>query len=359
MPRIAVLIATLIGAAALTRAEPERFTFEHPSPDGAETRTFEARIDRPDAELANGSAVMLIGGGNATDMDWFVSGVVVRGKTQTRVTISGEPTRDARTIGEALVGAGFVVMRWSSVHEGDPVASQTPGMITPIPFEYSVELTRSARDAFRERSPEARERLILIGHSLGAPRATAAADDGVVGLVFLAGAYTSRTKERPSEMREQGAAFIRPKDRDADGTLSRRETPDMLIELYDTVDADGDGRLCDWEVSTLLRAAAPTPDDTSEELRPGVPWPSDVIRDRRLPTLALFGGLDPISIHGGWLRNLASTEGLDALRVEFRAGLGHQLSREQDGLIGPIDPGVVERIVAWCMALVESEPAQP
>ncbi len=356
MQRIVILIATLVSA-TLARAEPEQFDFVHPSPEGSATRTYAARIDRP-ADDSNGYAVLLIGGGSVSDADWTVPGRSELAGEMVGVTIDGETTRDAATIGDALVDAGFVVMRWSSIHAGDELARDDPALARGIPFVYSVELTRAARDAFRERAPEARERLILIGHSLGAPRATAAADDGVVGLVFLAGAYTSRTKEKPSEMREQGAAFIRPKDYDGDGTLSPRETPEHLAGLFDTIDADGDERLRDWEISTLLRAAAKTPDDDSQELRPGVPWPSDVIRDQRLPTLALFGGLDPISIHGGWLQNLAAAERLEALRVEYRAGLGHQLSREQDGLIGPIDPGVVDRIVAWCGALVESEPAQ-
>lgn len=350
--RRCVQIGLLMAIGVVANAEPERFTFEHPSPAGEEARTFEARIDRPD-EGANGYAVMLIGGGSVTDLDWTLPGSYEHEGETTRVTISGEPTTDAKTIGDALVDAGFVVMRWSSVHADDELAKAQPGMAMGVPFEYSIGLTGAALDAFRDRAPEANDKLILVGHSLGAPRATAVADDGVVGLVFLAGAYTSRTKEAPSSICERGAAYINPKDRDGDGRLSRRETPDRYIDLFDVIDADDDGFLCDWELSTLLRVVEKAPDDESEQLREGVPWPSDVIKERRMPTLALFGGLDPMSVHGGWLRDLAAEHDLNGVHVEYYAGLGHQLSVEFDGRSGPIDALVVATIVEWCEELTD------
>lgn len=98
--RIAAFVLAVILAPAVLAGEPERFFFEHVSPEGSETRRFEARIDRP-GDGANGFAVMLIGGGSVTDMDWTVPGSYeYEGKT-VEVTIDGGTTRDAATIGDA------------------------------------------------------------------------------------------------------------------------------------------------------------------------------------------------------------------------------------------------------------------
>ena len=344
------------GACAL---EPETFFFEHPSADGAEVRRFEARIDRPEQDQANGYGVMLVGGGSVTDMDWTAPGSYEQDGQTTQLTISGEPSYDARTIGDALADAGFVVMRWSSIHADDELAAKSPGMATGIPFVYSVELTRAARDAFRLRAPEARDRLILLGHSLGAPRATAATDEGVVGLVWLAGAYTSRTLERPSSLCRGVGAVLRDHDADADGSLSRGESPESVGSAFDSIDADASGLISDWELAAHMRAAGEIGDAEQREFRPRVPWPSDVIRDRGLPTLAVFGGLDPISVHGPWLESYKNAHRLDGLSVEYWPRLGHQLSEDRNNLFGPIDVRVVNRIVDWCDSVANGAASQP
>ncbi len=349
----AVLAVLVVGAGA---GEPERFVFEHPSPEGSETRRFEARIDRPEAGRANGHAVMLIGGGSVTDMDWTVMGSYELDGEVTRVTIDNAPTRDAKTIGDALVDAGFTVMRWSSIHQDDELAKETPGMAMGIPFVYSVGLTRAARDAFRERAPEAGERLILVGHSLGAPRATAVADEGVVGLVFLAGAYMSRTLTSPREICEDAFGEWAYIDADGDGVMTDAELgPDprgcptgSVVSALRTHDVDGDGDVRRWEVAAWGERPDHAAAEGSAELRPGVPWPSEVIRERAIPSLAVYGGLDPMSVHGPWLEAFAKRQGLADVSVEYWAARGHQLSREEGELCGPIDAGVVWRIADWC-----------
>ncbi len=330
--------------------EPERFFFEHPSPEGSETRRFEARIDRPDD--SNGFAVMLIGGGSVTDMDWFVPASYDNNGKSVPVTMSGKPTRDAKTIGDALVDAGFTVMRFSSVHADDELANETPGMAMGIPFPYSVELTRSARDAFRARAPESLDRLILVGHSLGAPRATAVADDGVVGLVCLAGAYVSRTDASVLSSSAEAAKAIEPYDSDDDGVLAGAEIEQAEAdeELHSAIiDHDNDGVIHAWEVAASWRLDGRSPDSDSAKFREGIPWFSDVVRDRRIPALMIFGGLDTISIHGPWLESHAKTHELD-ITVEYFPELGHNLSEEREDLIDSIDPGVVDQIVVWSVS---------
>ncbi len=297
----------------------ESFFFEHRLADGV-TRSYAARIDRPEPGSGTGRAVLLLGGGLVTDMDWTVPGAIEQDGREIILTTTGRATRDGETIGRALVDAGFVVMRWSSIHRDDPAEGTGTG--TPIPFEDSVTLARAARDAFRAHAPEARSRLSVVAHSLGAIRATTIADDGFGALVFLAGAYTSRTDQNPS-------------------TLIRG------VDDMDAPDFDGDGTVRDWERAARARLEGTPPDSERPEARPGIAWPSDVLESTRLPTLAIYGGLDPMSVHGPWLDRFARERGLEGVRVVYRAGLGHQLSAEDNGRIGPIDPEVVALIAGW------------
>jgi hypothetical protein len=324
----------MLAPCAALAGETEHFFFEHTLADGV-LRSYAARIDRPGPDAANGRAVLLLGGGLVTDMDWTVPGSVEQDGETLVLTSTGEATRDAETIGRALVDAGFVVMRWSSVHRDDPVAREAgAGAGMPIPFEDSVALGRAARDAFRARSPEARTKLAAVAHSLGAPRAAAIVDDGFVALVFLAGAYTSRTEQNPS-------ALIR--------AVAGTEDPHGV----DPPDFDGDGVTRDWERAAQARLDGSPPDAGRAELRPGVPWPVDVLESTRLPLLAVYGGVDPISVHAPWLERFARQRGLNRVRVEYRAGLGHQLGTEENGRIGPIDPRVVALITGWLVETIE------
>ncbi len=78
------------------------------------------------------------------------------------------------------------------------------------------------------------------------------------------------------------------------------------------------------------------------------PWTSDVLIESGAPVLALWGSLDPTSYHGVILEHLfARVDAGDRLESRFFVGLGHQLSEEPDGLVGPIDPRVVDVVVDW------------
>ncbi len=333
MLRTAACVMMLTPCAA-PAAETERFFFERTLADGS-VRAYAARIDRPQPDAANGHAVLMLGGGLVTDMDWTVPGSIEQDGKTVVLTSTGEATRDAETIGRALVDAGFVVMRWSAVHRDDPMAREGgSGAGTPIPFDESVALARAARDAFRARSPEARTRLIAVAHSLGAPRAAAIVDDGFVALVFLAGAYTSRTEQNPS-------VLIR-------AVAGAEDLPGVAPPDY-----DGDGVTRDWERAARARLDGSPPDSDRAEARPGVPWPTDVLESTRIPLLAVYGGLDPMSVHAPWLERFARQRGLDGVRVEYRAGRGHNLGADVNGRIAPIDPGVVALISAWLSETIE------
>jgi len=279
-------------------------------------RAFVGRVDAP--ARTSGAGVLLLGGGYAHDADWSVPGSVMHEGENVPLTINGEPHADAPALVRALTARGFVVVRTSTV----PVAG---GDMEPVPLAPSVELAAAALRALR--AQRGVERVYLVGHSLGATRAALIADADVDGIVTLAGAYLSRTPESPRALSAAALAS-------ADAMASAR-------------DLDGDGVLRGWEAAagTLIESDAPT-------FREGLDWPIDRLRGLGTPVLAIFGGLDPISVHGPTLSRLPNAE------VVYVAGRGHNLGPESDegpwGRVGPMDAGVVERLVDW-LAQVDAE----
>lgn len=287
----------------------------------------------------NGWAVVLLGGGMVTDENWTVPGSFVdpgSGETM-QFTIDGEDTRDAQVIGKALVEQGYVVWRWSSVHEDDQLHAQDPAMAEGLRFADGVELTNNMVSQFLDRT-EGLDGAVLIGHSLGANRAirAGAMDDRVSGFVFLAGARLTSLPSVPSELSRQAIAD-QESDANGDGLLSTDElTPQQLARW----DVDGDGAVRGWEIAGVEAARAGG-------------WPDggrgsklELLIESEKPALALFGGLDTMSVHGPVLAMEA--ERVDApIEVEYFADLGHQLSVEKDGLCDDIDSAIVNRIVDW------------
>lgn len=265
---------------------------------------FEARIERP--VNPNGAGVLLLGGGSAHGVRWSMAGWVDSNGQRVRLTISGEEEADAPRLSRALAERGFVVMTSSTTPSG---ASQP----TALGFEASVDAARGAMERLRQE--EGVRRVYLVGHSLGATRAALIADRDVGGIVCLSGAYLSRTSASPRRLAANAP-------------------------LVGGVDLDGDGVIRGWE-----RAAAALERSDDAEFRPGTAWAIDRLSALGTPTLALFGGLDPISVHGPSLERLPNVE------VEYLPLLGHQLGPEEDAepwpLVGPIAPEVVERTVVW------------
>ncbi len=272
-------------------------------------RAFVAELDRP--PRARGAGVLLLGGGYAHDAAWSVPGSMESDGRTLALTINGEAHADAPLIASALTARGFVVMRASTVPLGSSEAA-------PVGFEESLAL---AAAALRElRAQPGVERVYLVGHSLGATRAALIADADVGAIVCLAGAYLSRTTASPRAL--AASALGDP------------------ASMAAGVDLDGDGVVSGWEgAAATLNASA------ASEFRPGVPWAIDRLRELGTPVLAVFGGLDPVSVHGPALAALPRAE------VVYLAGLGHQLGEEAAGeewaLVGPISPKVVERIAGW------------
>jgi len=154
-----MLAATIAGADFETRD----FTFET-----AAERTHAARLFLPADEDRNGHAVLLIGGGNVQDMHWTVPGAIETPEGRFQFTIDGTSTTDADTLANAIADAGFIVMQWSSIYEGDPLHEQNRAMATPMEYPDSVRLAADALAAMRAQPEINADRIILLGHSLGA-----------------------------------------------------------------------------------------------------------------------------------------------------------------------------------------------
>lgn len=343
LPVVALCIP--LGCASHT-AEPLTIRWTHPSGD---EREFDALIQRP--TNPNGTRIMLVGGGSVTPIDWRLPGGFTdpnSGQTF-QLTIDGKDTRDAQRIANRLLDEGYTIWRWSSIYRGDPLHAQDPAMSEYQIFPYTVEMTRSALNAFAARDPLNDAPLYLLGHSLGAARSiiVGAQDPRVTGFVFLAGAYLSNTG-KPSDaslvpLRESNL------DTDGDDILTGDEAPG----LFPAFDRDRDGIIRAWEYTgTRVARMGGWPDsgETMQVNQGGIPfettWPADALIMSRKPALAIFGGLDPMSTHGPILNARAHRNGAP-IEVVYFADLGHQLSIEQDDKATDIDDKALDAIVRW------------
>lgn len=144
-------------------------------------RIFDGLIEVPPEASRNGYAVMMLGGGLVSGLDWEVPPIL---------SISGNWIRDGKTISTALLNRGFIVMRWRSIYRGDPKFAKDPLMADSPRFEETVAHARLALARFRKQKTVPADNIFLLGHSLGARRATIllAENPKLPGLVFLAGA---------------------------------------------------------------------------------------------------------------------------------------------------------------------------
>lgn len=352
-----ILAAALLGAAtAHAETETRSFTFESES-----GRTHAARLLLPAEDDRNGFAVLLIGGGTVQDMHWTIPGVVDTPQGRMQFTIDGQSTRDGDTLANAIADAGFIVMQWSSIFEGDPLHAENPAMATPMEYPDSVRLAGEALAVMREQPEVNADQIILLGHSLGATRACQIADEDVAGVVMLAGAYIARIGARPTDINAATLGRWASVDANHDSLITPDEFENrvnvegapVVHASFEMLDADDSGALAGWERSAgeilgHIEPVAPIPFPQQTEFREGVPWAIDVLLERRgVPALALYASRDPISVHGPVLAEVARLMGLASLTIEYAPDLGHQFSKEEDGRIASIESSVVERVVDW------------
>ncbi len=347
----AVLAATVTNADVTTRD----FTFE------SATRTHAARLVLPSEENRNGASILLLGGGNVQDMHWTVPGAIETPEGRFQFTIDGTSTTDADTLANVFADAGFIVMQWSSIYEGDPLHEQNRAMATPMEYPASVKLAADALAAMRAQPEINGTRIILFGHSLGATRACQITDDDIDGLVLLGGAYIARIGARPSDINVATLARWQEIDTDRDKLISKAEfdarpaiegTP-VVHASFTILDADNNGELTGWELGAaeilgLIESVTTIELPGQVDFREDIPWAIDVLVEQRdMPVLAIYPSLDPTSVHGPVLAKVAHLMGLNNLTIEYAPGLGHQFSIMEDNKVAPIEPRVVERVVQW------------
>lgn len=294
--------------------------------------TFDGRIELPDPSVRRPWAVMLLGGGLGTAIDWYVPG---------EMTIDGKANHDADTISEALLKRGYVVMRWQAIHRDDALFAKDGFMMERVLPKQTVEQARAAMKAFREKKIVPDDHIFLLGHSLGAARATALIDEykDAPGVVMLAGASLIPTK----------LDVIRKLVAKSDRETPKGDKPTPTDRHEQRVRVLGQHR----------EAWVKSPKDSKTKL--GTPWAADVLLENRTPTLLLVGSEDE-----RWLmESYALTDHLRRSRHpdytwHVYEGLGHQLGPEQAGdvtygeygvvansRVGPIDRAVIQDAVNW------------
>jgi pimeloyl-ACP methyl ester carboxylesterase len=286
---------------------------------------YPCKIEYPAAP--SDRAVVLFSGGLIADIDWSVPGTVEHQGNTIELTISLQDTRDGLTLANALLEAGFIVARYSSVPEGKTIINAQP-----IAFPETVELVNTFWDETLARLELEPSRVGVVGHSMGATRGVLASDGQAGGYVFLAGAYMTPTMEVPSKL-AKAAIDIQSKE--------------------EGIDYDNSGEVVGWELAAENKITTNT-FRTKEWLTNNgqkFNWPSDLLTKNHARVCALWGGLDHISYHAPVLEHIYSqTEGhqsTDLIETIYFPALGHQLCEEVDGKIGPIDSDVVQEVVRW------------
>lgn len=320
--------AVVAGGPARVESEVENIAIEFTTENGW---TYDGRIELPPAQRRNGSAVMMLGGGLGSPIEWTVPGIM---------TLDGQPTRDADTITKALLDAGFIVMRWQAIRRGDPQHAEDPIMMEVPPFPQTIEQARKAYAAFREKKVVPDDRIFLLGHSLGARRAAILLEENpkTPGLIMLAGASLI-----PSDL-EAARKIVG----EAEKAI---RSPNIVVGgRFESAAQVIDERRSEW-----FKEFAGTKD------KHGYRWPADVIAELKTPTLLLVGTLDERWLVESYMfTSYLRREGAKDFTWKVYPGLGHQLGAEVAGPVeykdmgviansrtGPIDPQVVKEIVEW------------
>ncbi len=320
------MIALTLLSATVALVSPESGTFTWTTGDG-EVWTHATRVDRPEPGDDRGMGVVMFGGGYASDLHWTVPAAYEHNGETQPLTIDGEPTRDADDLAEAFLDAGFAVLRYSAVREGDPLRAENAMHAQTRPFGETLEMARAAWDALLGASGFEAGDVFVVGHSMGATRGVLASNGRAAGYVLLAGAYVTPINGSTRRLADEAA--------DEPGE-----------------DFDGSGGVRGWERAAALALRERTFEHGEPFRADGVElaWVSDVLAGSDAPVLALWGGLDTISLHGPVLEHL-----LPRVDTAYEPGLGHAFAPERDGLTGPIDPGVVARVAAWVSSRAAEE----
>ena len=330
---------------------------------------FKAKIYRPESKKRNGFAVLMIGGGYGNDLDWSVPGKIKTRTGERALTISGKSHADAPVIAKMLTESGFVVMHYSTI----PVCKQNPlrdsKALEAFDQARLFELSKTALQKLREKEGVANDKIVLLGHSLGAVRAAnlAASNQGIAGMILLAAAQLTRTaaNDRGRNMnRDRVSAFLLAADSNRDEicqvqewgqwkTRNRKPVHPLAAQSFKSLDFNKDQKLVRWELAAGFARANRKQFSESEMRRRdpvGLTWTEDVLRSRaELPALILYGDLDFAQAHHAPIiaESIRSWKRGSGVVLKTLPELGHQLSKEREGRVGPIAGEALNEIAIW------------
>ena len=308
----------------------------------------------------------MIGGGIGNDLDWTTPGFITHQGQQQQVTITGDCHADAPLIAAALAKRGFMVMHYTTIRRDDPQRHRWPNEATVYSLQDLLRFSKAALSTLRGRLGS-EDKIILLGHSLGAVRAAniAAVDSNLSALVLLAPAQLTRTSDSDrgqNSNRNAALEFLQAVDLNHDDACGpdefhswkqiTKEADHLLAsQQFESLDFHPDERLLLWEISAgFARIKRRQIDFNSANPvdRFGLLWTEDVLRKTKLSTLLVFGALDNAqSHHAPIMAELIESENLGHADSQTLSNLGHQLGQEQGNLIGPINAGVVRLIADW------------
>ena len=164
---------------------------------GVSNQSYPGIIYRPSKAKDNGWAVLMIGGGYGNDLDWTTPGSIQTGSQKTQLTLTGQSHADAPIIAGSLQARGFTVLHYSTIAMDDPLRDQWPESATPRKLVDLTEDAYCALEALEKSSGINKNKIILLGHSLGCARACTLANriEEVPGLILLAPAYFGNESE--------------------------------------------------------------------------------------------------------------------------------------------------------------------
>ncbi len=361
-----LILGSTVGAQE-TSIEPFTVTTFATSFASEEGFVFDARIVSPPKPNRNGYGVLMLGGGIGNDLNWSVPGFVDVDGENKQFTITGQSHSDAPLIATTLAERGFVVMHWTTIRQDDPKRDAWPNGMTLYSINDLLRFSKSALAHFRDLHWFENDKVILLGHSLGAVRAAniALVDDGIDALVLLAPAQAIRTSDSDrGHGNNLNAAnhFIRSTDTNFDGMCNKQEFSEwsreaanrqhpLASQRFEQLDFIADLQLVDWEIAAGLARHVRAASDFSNLLKvdfSGMRWTEDILQERKIDTLIVYGTLDSGQSHQApLLFDLIQSKNLDHAQIRLLPSVGHQLGPEQDGCFGPISEKSRKVIADW------------
>ncbi len=331
---------------------------------------YDGRIELPAKERRRSWAVLMLGGGLGTDIDWSLPGIL---------SLDGKPTHDGATIAQALLDEEFVVMRWRAIRRGDPRYAEDPLMMDAPKLPQTIDHARRALAAFRERKVVPNDHIFLLGHSLGGHRAGILLQENpnLPGLAMMAGArLLPADVDAARAIVHKSAELFAKSDANEDGFLrtdefEREQKGALAVAIgsapFIRIDLDDNGKIDLHELTIQaldLQSDKWKQKDSGPRDRYGHKWMVDVITENRTPTLMLVGTLDERWLVELYLMAVRQRRARHPdFEFEIYQGIGHQLAREVAGDVthekygviaagraGPIDAKVVRRMVEWFKA---------